>query len=83
MPDLEAVSWHVISARHDTPREIVNRLNSEMRRIMATPEMRQKVMNIGLIPHESPDVEGIQRYIKAETEKWGALVRQLGLEGSQ
>lgn len=28
---------------------------------MATPEMRQNVMNIGPIPHESPDVEGIQR----------------------
>ena len=50
---------------------------------MATPEMRQKVMNIGLIPHDSPDVEGTQRYIKSETDKWGALVRQLGLEGSQ
>ena len=83
MPDLEAVSWHVIFARHDTPREIVNRLNGEMKRIMATPEMRQKIMNIGLIPHESPSVEGIQSYIKAETEKWGTLVRQLGLEGSQ
>ena len=40
-------------------------------------------VNIGLIPYQSPSVEGIQRYIKAETEKWGALVRQLGLEGSQ
>jgi len=83
VPDLEAVSWHVIFARHDTPREIVDRLNGEMKRIMAAPEMRQKIMNIGLIPHESPAVEGIQRYIKSETEKWGALVRQLGLEGSQ
>jgi tripartite-type tricarboxylate transporter receptor subunit TctC len=83
VPDLEAVSWHVIFARHDTPREIVNRLNGEMKRIMATPEMRQKILNIGLIPHESPSVEGIQSYIKAETEKWGAVVRQLGLEGSQ
>lgn len=82
-PDLEAVSWHVLFARHDTPRDIVNRLNGEMKRIMATPEMRQKVMNIGLIPHESPSVEGIQSYIKSETEKWGAVVRQLGLEGSQ
>jgi len=83
MPDLEAVSWHVIFARHDTPREIVNRLHGEMGRIMAAPEMQQKIMNIGLIPHASPSVEGIQAYIKAETEKWGALVRQLGLEGSQ
>jgi len=83
VPDLEAVSWHVIFARHDTPRDIVNRLNGEMKRIMAAPEMRQKILNIGLIPHESPSVEGIQSYIKAETEKWGTLVRQLGLEGSQ
>ena len=83
MPELEAVSWHVIFARHDTPREIVNRLHDEMKSIMATPDMQQKIMQIGLIPHDTPSVEGIQRYIKAETEKWGTLVRQLGLEGSQ
>jgi len=81
--DLEAVSWHVIFARHDTPRAIVDRLHGEMKAIMATPEMQQKIMDIGLIPHDSPSVEGIQRYIRSETEKWGALVRQLGLEASQ
>jgi len=83
VPDLEAVSWHVIFARHDTPRPIVDRLHAEMGRIMAVPEMREKIMAIGLIPYESPSVEGIQNYIRAETEKWGALVRKLGLEGSQ
>jgi tripartite-type tricarboxylate transporter receptor subunit TctC len=83
MPDLEAVSWHVIFARHDTPRAIVDKLHGEMKRIMAAPEMQQKIKAIGLIPSQSPSVEGIQAYIKAETEKWGTLVRQLGLEGSQ
>jgi len=83
MPDLEAVSWHVIFARRDTPRPIVDKLHGEMQRIMAAPEMQQKIKAIGLIPYQSPSVEGIQAYIKAETEKWGALVRQLGLEGSQ
>jgi tripartite-type tricarboxylate transporter receptor subunit TctC len=83
MPDFEAVSWHVLFARNETPREIVGRLHDEMGRIMAVPEMRQRIEAIGLIPYQSPSVEGIQAYIKAETEKWGALVRQLGLEGSQ
>jgi tripartite-type tricarboxylate transporter receptor subunit TctC len=83
MPDLEAVSWHVIFARHDTPREIVNRLHGEMGRIMAAPDVQEKIAAIGLIPYPSPSVEGIQAYIKSETEKWGTLVRQLGLEGSQ
>ena len=83
MPDLEAVTWHVLFARHDTPRHIVSKLHGEKKSIMAAPEMQQKIMQIGLIPHDTPSVEGIQRYIKAETEKWGTLVRQLGLEGSQ
>jgi tripartite-type tricarboxylate transporter receptor subunit TctC len=83
MPELEAVSWHVLFARHNTPREIVDKLHGEMQRIMAAPNMQEKIRNIGLIPHESPSVEGLRRYIKAETDKWGALVRQLGLEGSQ
>ena len=83
MPDLEAVSWHVLFVRRDTPRDIVDRLHGEMGRIMATPEVQRKIMTIGLIPYASPSVEGIHAYIKDETEKWGALVRQLGLEGSQ
>jgi tripartite-type tricarboxylate transporter receptor subunit TctC len=82
-PELEAVSWHVIFARHDTPRPIVDRLHAEMQRIMAMPEMAQRIAAIGLVPHQSPSVEGIKAYIKAESEKWGGLVRQLGLEGSQ
>jgi tripartite-type tricarboxylate transporter receptor subunit TctC len=83
VPGLEAVSWHVLFARRDTPRPIVDRLHHEMQRIMATPEMQQRILNIGLIPIESPSIDGLQAYVKDETEKWGALVRQLGLAGSQ
>ena len=54
-----------------------------MKKIMAAPDVRQKVDAIGLIPHETPSIDGIQRYIKSETDKWGALVRILGLEGSE
>jgi tripartite-type tricarboxylate transporter receptor subunit TctC len=83
MPGLEAVSWHVLFVRRDTPRAVVDRLHSEMKRIIDTPDMQQRIANIGLIPVATPSVEGIQTYIKDETEKWGTLVRQLGLAGSQ
>ena len=77
------MSWHVLFARRDTPSEIVDRLHHEMRRIMATPEMQQRIANIGLLPIESPSIDGIKTYIKSEPEKWGTLVRQLGLAGTQ
>jgi tripartite-type tricarboxylate transporter receptor subunit TctC len=81
--ELEAVSWHILVAREGTPAPIAGRLHQEMKRIMATPDVKEKIQAIGLIPHETPSIEGMTRYIKAETDKWGALVRSLGLEGSE
>jgi tripartite-type tricarboxylate transporter receptor subunit TctC len=82
-PDFEAVSWHILFAPAATPKEIIDRLHREMRAIMSTPEMKQRASTIGLLPLDSPPVEGIRSYIKSEQEKWGTLVRKLGLEGSQ
>ena len=50
---------------------------------MSTPEMKQRAANIGLLPLDSPSVDGIRSYIKSEQDKWGTLVKKLGLEGSQ
>jgi tripartite-type tricarboxylate transporter receptor subunit TctC len=83
MADFETISWHVLLAPAKTPRDIVDRLHAEMKKIMSDPEMKEKVSNLGLIPIETPSVEGINAYMKDERAKWGALVEKLGLKGSQ
>ncbi len=50
--DFEAVSWHILFAPAATPKEIVERLHQEMRKIMSTPEMNKRVLDIGLLPLE-------------------------------
>ncbi len=82
-PGLEAVSWHALMAPSATPRPVVNRLHSEMTRIMKLPEVNKAIANLDLIPLTPPSVEDTQQYIAAETKKWGDLVRKLGLAGSQ
>jgi tripartite-type tricarboxylate transporter receptor subunit TctC len=82
-PDFEAVSWHILFAPAATPRNIVDKLHAEMKRIMAAPEMQRHMSDLGLIPFDSPAIEGITSYLATEREKWGALVKKLGLEGSQ
>jgi tripartite-type tricarboxylate transporter receptor subunit TctC len=82
-PDFEAVSWHMLFAPAGTPPEIVERLHNEMRKIMSTPDMTKRAADIGLLPLDSPPVEGIRAYIKAEQDKWGKIVRDLGLAGTQ
>jgi tripartite-type tricarboxylate transporter receptor subunit TctC len=82
-PDYEGVSWHMLLMSAKTPRPIAERLHAEMKRIMAEPEFREKIASIGLIPNESPSIDEMRSYIQSERVKWGGLVKQLGLEGSQ
>jgi tripartite-type tricarboxylate transporter receptor subunit TctC len=82
-PDFEAVSWHVLLAPAGTPRDIVDRLHEEMQRIIAAPEMQQRIANLGLLALPTPSVDGVNKYMRAEREKWGSLVKSLGLAGSQ
>jgi tripartite-type tricarboxylate transporter receptor subunit TctC len=82
-PGFEAVSWHMLLAPAKTPRDIVDRLHDEMKKIMADPELKKKIETIGLIPFESPSVDDLRAYRRSEQEKWGGLVKKLGLEGSQ
>jgi tripartite-type tricarboxylate transporter receptor subunit TctC len=82
-PDFEAVSWHALLVPSKTPKPIVNRLHSEMTKIMNAPEMKKRAADIGLIPIDTPSVAEIEAYIKSERAKWGALVDKIGLRGSQ
>jgi tripartite-type tricarboxylate transporter receptor subunit TctC len=81
--DFEAVSWHVLMVPSKTPKDVVDRLHAEMKKIMSDPEMKKRAADIGLIPFDTPSIEGINDYIKSERAKWGGLVDKIGLRGSQ
>jgi len=82
-PDFEAVSWHVLLAPAGTPPDVVEKLHAMMKRIMKEPAMRTKIADIGLLPLDIASVDATRDYIKSEGEKWGSLVRKLGLQASQ
>ncbi len=50
---------------------------------MGSAEMVKKVADLGLIPFDTQPIAEIRAYIRSEQEKWGSLVRTLGLAGSQ
>lgn len=82
-PGFEAVSWHMLFAPAATPKPIVEKLHAEMDKIMRDPETKQKIVTIGLLPIDPPSLADTDKYLASEREKWGSLVKKLGLEGSQ
>ncbi len=81
-PDFEAVSWHMLIAPTATPRRIVDTLHAEMKAIMSDKDLQSRIGHHGLLPLDPPSIEETQRYIAAEIDKWGRLVKSLGLAGS-
>ncbi len=82
-PDFEAVSWHMLLAPSATPKPVIDRLHAAMKEAMADPDLKAKIAELGLIPFDTPDIEGQRAYLRSERQKWGSLVKKLGLEGSQ
>lgn len=81
-PGFEAVSWHMLIVPAATPRPIVDRLHTEMKQLMGDKDMQARIGNLGLLPHTPPSIDDTQRYIATELDKWGTLVRNLGLAGT-
>jgi tripartite-type tricarboxylate transporter receptor subunit TctC len=83
LPGYEAVSWHAMFVPSGTPKEVVDRLHTEMKAITGKKAFQDKVAEIGLLQVDTASSDDIRQYIRAERSKWSAVVKELGLEGSQ
>jgi tripartite-type tricarboxylate transporter receptor subunit TctC len=77
VPGYEAPGWFGFVAPAGTPHEIVNRLNAEINRAMALPEVVEKMVALEMVViTESPKY--FEELIKNDYEKYGKLVRDIG-----
>lgn len=70
----EAVAWFGMVAPPGTPKEIINKLNTEVVKALNTPELYQRLTDGGSeVIGNSP--EEADRFLKAEIIKWGKVVK--------
>jgi tripartite-type tricarboxylate transporter receptor subunit TctC len=79
LPGFEAVQYYGLAAPAGTPRPIVERLNKELRAILATDAMKKRLVDDGADPTPSTP-EDYAANIAREEGKWAALVQKLGLK---
>ena len=76
----EATSWFGLFAPAGTPREIVDRLNGEIARALASPDLREQLQREGAEPvGEAP--ERFEAHFKSEVAKWGKVIREARISG--
>lgn len=83
VPGFDAASWQMFVAPAKTPRPIIDKLHSDLNSVLAMPEIQQGITKTGMGLMDSRSVAALQEFIKSEIVRWGTVVRQAGIAGSQ
>jgi tripartite-type tricarboxylate transporter receptor subunit TctC len=83
VPGFDVSGWFTIVAPAKTPQPIVDRLHTELVAIMATPDMKAQIDKLSLLPMATPSVPEMKAFVQSEVERWGGIVKQAGIAGSQ
>lgn len=77
LPGFEAVSWFALFAPANTPRPIVDKMQAEVSKILKSPDISKRLLDLGLEPSGSTPDE-LAAYQKSEIAKWSKVVKDSG-----
>ena len=79
LPGYEATTWFGLFTTAGTPRDVVMKINSEVTKILADAEFREKFLAPQMFEPMASSPEIFAHYIEAEKQKWGRLIRERNL----
>ena len=77
LPGFEVVGWYGVLAPAGTPAAIVNRLHAEIVKVLALPEIRDRIAGEGAeVVGDTP--AQFAAFLKADIARWAPLIKQSG-----
>jgi putative tricarboxylic transport membrane protein len=83
VPGFDAVAWLMVVAPAGTADAIVSRLHAEVKAIVAAPDTERRLIELGNHPLRSPPPDELRAYVRSEIVRWGKVVQQAGIAGSE
>ena len=80
LPGFALTSWNGVLAPAGTPKEIITRLNADLRTVLARPEVRERLNNIGLEVMGTGTPEDFGGFLQVEIAKWAKWVKDAGIK---
>lgn len=77
LPGYEAIAWNGLLAPAATPKDVVARLNAELKKALEQPEVKQRFEAQGFTASWNTP-EAFESFLKAEVEKWAKVVKVSG-----
>jgi tripartite-type tricarboxylate transporter receptor subunit TctC len=79
LPGFEVTGWNALFAPARTPPDVIARLNIAIGEVVASPEFRARVVELGGIPRSSTP-SGLAEQLNRDIRKWNEIIDQAGIE---
>ena len=83
VPGYDTASWHTVTTTANVPKPVVDKLYGHIREIMADPSVTEALVRDGAIPQVSPSPDEMRTFVEREIVRWGKVIEQAGLAGSE
>ena len=83
LPGFDASSWQMVVAPAGMPRDVLAKLNAELRAIVADQRFGEELSAKGMVPLVTPSPDELQAYVKSEIVRWADVVHRAGAAGSE
>ena len=77
VPGYDATIWLALLAPPGTPRDVVMKINSEVSRVLSTPESK-KLMSSAGVDVATGTPEELAKLLQSDLDRWGKVVRETG-----
>ena len=79
VPGYEHLLWNAVLVPAATPRDVIRRLDAELSKAVTAPDIRERFAALGVEP-ANRNAEQMAAYLKSEIDKYGKIVRAIGLK---
>ena len=79
-PGYDLGIWQSIVAPAGTPREVVLKLHGSIRKVLAMPEVREKLLTAGIEPAISNTPEEFAAFIRAQADTRATVIQAIGMK---
>jgi tripartite-type tricarboxylate transporter receptor subunit TctC len=80
LPGFDLGLWQSIVAPAGTPREIITRLHASLVRVLAMPDVRQRLLDAGIEPASSASPEEFAGFIRSQADVRGKVIKTIGIK---
>ncbi len=83
VPGFSVAGWFMIVAPAQTPPAIVDKLHQALIAVMNESDVKARIDQLSLVALPTPSIPDMQAYVKSEIARWGKIVQQAGIAGTE